>query len=85
MFRPARPNGAGKTTLISVLSCLLAPSAGSAKLAGQELRLDVAELRMQVGIVPQDLAIYGDLTARETGFFSAGSTACRRTAAEAHR
>jgi len=59
------PNGAGKTTLISVLSCLLAPSAGSAKLAGQALRLDVAELRMQVGIVPQDLAIYGELTARE--------------------
>ena len=59
------PNGAGKTTLISVLSCLLAPTGGNAKLAGQPIRLDRSELRMQVGIVPQDLAIYGELTARE--------------------
>jgi ABC-2 type transport system ATP-binding protein len=59
------PNGAGKTTLISILSCLLASSAGQAKLGGQTIRPDERELRMQIGIVPQDLAIYGELTARE--------------------
>jgi ABC-2 type transport system ATP-binding protein len=65
LFGLLGPNGAGKTTLISILSCLLAPSGGEAKLDGKTLRMNDPEMRRQIGIVPQDLAIYGELTARE--------------------
>jgi ABC-2 type transport system ATP-binding protein len=65
LFGLLGPNGAGKTTLISILSCLLAPSAGSARLGGQPLQMADPQLRRQIGIVPQDLAVYGELSARE--------------------
>jgi ABC-2 type transport system ATP-binding protein len=65
LFGLLGPNGAGKTTLISILSCLLAPSSGQAKLGGDILRLDRAKFRQQIGLVPQDIALYGGLTARE--------------------
>src|SRR5437899_11610460 len=65
MFGLLGPNGAGKTTTLSILSCLLEPSAGEALLNG--LRLDPRErgVRRMLGIVPQELAVYGELTARE--------------------
>jgi ABC-2 type transport system ATP-binding protein len=59
------PNGAGKTTLLSVLSCLLEASAGEARLLGRPVSLVDRELRRWIGIVPQELAVYGELTARE--------------------
>jgi ABC-2 type transport system ATP-binding protein len=59
------PNGAGKTTLLSILSCLLEPSAGEARLSGHSLLSRARDLRHQIGIVPQELALYGELTARE--------------------
>ena len=65
LFGLLGPNGAGKTTLISILSCLLAPTSGSAKLGGQDLCLGYANVRQQIGLVPQDVALYGELTARE--------------------
>src|SRR5205085_5456336 len=65
LFGLLGPNGAGKTTLISILSCLLAPTAGKATLAGKTIRLDRTDIRRQIGIVPQDLALYGELSARE--------------------
>jgi ABC-2 type transport system ATP-binding protein len=65
MFGLLGPNGAGKTTLLSILSCLLAPSSGEVRLEGHPLRLDDRELRRRIGIVPQELAIYNELTARE--------------------
>jgi ABC-2 type transport system ATP-binding protein len=59
------PNGAGKTTLLSIASGLLDPSSGKVRMRGRDaLPLD-AEQRRRVGIVPQELAIYGELTARE--------------------
>ena len=69
LFGLLGPNGAGKTTLVSILACLLAPSAGSASLAGTPLRMSDAAIRRQIGIVPQDLAVYGELTARENLMF----------------
>jgi ABC-2 type transport system ATP-binding protein len=64
------PNGAGKTTLLSILSCLLEPSGGEARLLGRSVSLADRELRRWIGIVPQELAVYGELTARENlGFF----------------
>ncbi|HEV3120171.1 MAG TPA: ABC transporter ATP-binding protein [Gemmataceae bacterium] len=59
------PNGAGKTTLLSILSCLLEASAGEARLLGWKLLPNARELRREIGIVPQELALYGELTARE--------------------
>jgi ABC-2 type transport system ATP-binding protein len=65
MFGLLGPNGAGKTTLLSVLSCLLEPSGGEARLLGRRLEPADREVRRLIGIVPQELAIYGELTARE--------------------
>jgi ABC-2 type transport system ATP-binding protein len=65
MFGLLGPNGAGKTTLLSILSGLLAADEGSATLIGQKVHPDNLEMRRLLGIVPQELAIYGDLTARE--------------------
>ncbi len=63
------PNGAGKTTLLSILSCLLEATAGEAFLQRRRLYLRNRELRRRIGIVPQELAIYGELTARENLLF----------------
>jgi ABC-2 type transport system ATP-binding protein len=66
------PNGAGKTTLLSIVSCLLEPTAGEVRLAGRTVRLADRDIRRLIGIVPQELAIYGELTARENlSFFGA--------------
>ena len=66
------PNGAGKTTLLSILSCLLEPTSGQVRLFGRALNLKDRELKRQIGIVPQELAIYGELSARENlRFFGA--------------
>jgi ABC-2 type transport system ATP-binding protein len=63
------PNGAGKTTVLSILSCLSEPSAGGVRLDGKHLRLSDHDLRRAIGIVPQELAIYEQLTARENLIF----------------
>lgn len=65
LFGLLGPNGAGKTTLLSILSCLLEPSAGSARLFGKTLTRSDMSLRPLIGLCPQDIALYGELTARE--------------------
>ena len=65
MFGLLGPNGAGKTTLMSIASGLLDPSGGQVFLDGQEFHRHDRNLRRTIGIVPQELAIYNDLTARE--------------------
>jgi ABC-2 type transport system ATP-binding protein len=65
LFGLLGPNGAGKTTLLSILSCLLEPTAGRAQLFGKPLARSDMSLRPLIGLCPQDLALYGDLTARE--------------------
>lgn len=59
------PNGAGKTTTISMVCGLLTPDAGSATIAGLTVGPREVEAKRHVGLVPQDLAIYPDLTGRE--------------------
>ena len=59
------PNGAGKTTLMSIVSGLLDPTAGEVHLSGQRFFRQDREMRRLIGIVPQELAIYHELTARE--------------------
>jgi len=59
------PNGAGKTTTISIVTGLLAADAGTVAVAGQPMTPTALAPRRDVGLVPQDLAIYPDLSARE--------------------
>jgi ABC-2 type transport system ATP-binding protein len=59
------PNGAGKTTLLSIVSCLLAPTSGEARVFGRKVSERDRELPRLIGIVPQELAVYGELTAAE--------------------
>ena len=59
------PNGAGKTTTISMVSGLLDPDEGSVTVLGQQMGPAKIEPKRHLGLVPQDLAIYPDLSARE--------------------
>ena len=59
------PNGAGKTTTISCTCGLLKPDTGRVELGGVELAGDPLAFKQMIGVVPQEAAIYGDLTARE--------------------
>ena len=59
------PNGAGKTTIISMVCGLLVPDAGEVLVEGVPLTPSSVKGKASIGLVPQDLAIYPDLTARE--------------------
>lgn len=59
------PNGAGKTTTISILSTLLAPSAGEVRVLGLDPAKDGDELRRRIGVVPQQIALYDEMSAAE--------------------
>lgn len=59
------PNGAGKSTTMMMICGLLAPDTGEVRLEGRRLDRTRPESRQHMGVVPQDLAIYPDLTARE--------------------
>jgi ABC-2 type transport system ATP-binding protein len=63
------PNGAGKTTTLSMLSTLLAPSSGDAWIFGESLRRNVSEVKRIVGLAPQEISLYPDLTAEENLVF----------------
>jgi ABC-2 type transport system ATP-binding protein len=65
IFSLLGPNGAGKTTTISMLSCLLRPNEGDARVMGHSIRSDQIGVKSVLGVVPQDIALYEDLTARE--------------------
>ncbi len=56
------PNGAGKTTTISMLTTLLAPSAGNAIVAGFNLKEEGALVRSRIGVVPQQFSLFEELT-----------------------
>ena len=59
------PNGAGKTTTISMIAGLLDSDGGTALVSGNEITTKSTAAKAAIGLVPQDLAIYPDLTARE--------------------
>ena len=65
IFSLLGPNGAGKTTTISVLSTLYTLTSGEALVGGHSVSKEPMAVRQLIGVVPQDLAIYDDLTARE--------------------
>ena len=59
------PNGAGKTTTISILCGLFPPSTGKVLIDGKDLHSELSSIKNMIGIVPQDIALYPTLTARE--------------------
>jgi ABC-2 type transport system ATP-binding protein len=63
------PNGAGKTTTISMLSCLIPPTEGDAFIAGHSIVEDPLDVKRLIGIVPQEIALYDALSARENLVF----------------
>jgi ABC-2 type transport system ATP-binding protein len=65
IFSLLGPNGAGKTTTISMLSCLLTPTDGSATIDGRSIPQDNLAIRKVIGVVPQEIALYDELTARQ--------------------
>jgi ABC-2 type transport system ATP-binding protein len=65
IFSLLGPNGAGKSTTISMLSCLLQPTAGDACVMGHSIVKEPQAVKSVIGVVPQDIALYGDLSARE--------------------
>ncbi len=65
IFSLLGPNGAGKTTTISVLSTLYAATSGDAYICGRSVSREPLAVRQLIGVVPQELAVYDDLTARE--------------------
>ena len=69
IFSLLGPNGAGKSTTISMLSCLLKPSGGDATVAGHSVVDDPQAVKETIGVVPQDIALYPDMSARENLLF----------------
>ena len=63
------PNGAGKTTTISMVAGLLERDAGTVLIDGEEMTTTSIDTKASIGLVPQELAIYPDLTARENLLF----------------
>ena len=57
------PNGAGKTTTLSIMSGLARPDKGSVSFQGQPVHQDANHLKRRVGLVPQELALYDELSA----------------------
>jgi ABC-2 type transport system ATP-binding protein len=66
------PNGAGKSTTMMMICGLLQPDGGEVRLEGHPLDRRQPASRLRLGVVPQDLAIYPDLTARENLMFFSG-------------
>lgn len=65
IFSLLGPNGAGKTTTISIISCLLKPDRGDVEVMGYSVLKNPQQVKAQIGVVPQEIAIYEDLSARE--------------------
>ena len=65
IFGMLGPNGAGKTTTIKMLTCLTQPTSGSATVGGFDVKSDPDEVRRLLGMVPQQVSLYKDLTVME--------------------
>jgi len=59
------PNGAGKTTAISIICSLIRPTAGQVRIFGVDIIKHPRWARTMIGLVPQDIALYGELSGRE--------------------
>jgi ABC-2 type transport system ATP-binding protein len=59
------PNGAGKSTTVKMLTGLLPPSSGEAEVCGMDVRERSIELKRRIGVLPEDLGLFDDLTVEE--------------------
>ena len=73
------PNGAGKSTTIGCISGLLQPTGGRVRVLGHDVATDPVAAKQQLGIVPQELALYEDLSARENLSYWGGAYGLRGT------
>ena len=71
------PNGAGKTTTIGCISSLLAPTSGHIRIMGHDVVRNGVAARRSVGVVPQEIALYEDLSARENLAYWGGAQGLR--------
>jgi ABC-2 type transport system ATP-binding protein len=65
------PNGAGKTTLIDIICGLVRPSAGTVCVMGMNVVESASAVRAQIGVLPQETALYGEVSARQNLKFAA--------------
>ncbi len=65
IFSLLGPNGAGKTTAISMISCLLKPTGGTAVVNGHSVTNDPQAVKQVIGVVPQEIALYPTISAQE--------------------
>ncbi|OIJ13605.1 export ABC transporter ATP-binding protein [Anaerobacillus alkalilacustris] len=63
------PNGAGKSTIISMISSLIKPTSGDVLVKGKSVVKDPNEIRPILGVVPQDIALFLEFTAKENMYF----------------
>lgn len=73
------PNGAGKSTIINIICGLLSMDSGKVEILGKDIRRNATFTKKNIGIVPQDIAIYEDLTAYENINFFAGLYGLQKT------
>src|ERR1700686_4950260 len=63
------PNGAGKTTTVSIIAGLQRPDSGEVLIEGSSLRGDTDPIKRKIGLVPQDMALYDELSALDNLVF----------------
>jgi ABC-2 type transport system ATP-binding protein len=82
------PNGAGKTTTVSMIAGLLAPDRGEVRIEGEVVRSETDPVKRRMGLVPQDLALHDELSARDNlilfgSFYSLKGAGMRKAMDEA--
>jgi ABC-2 type transport system ATP-binding protein len=75
------PNGAGKTTLIDVICGLVRPTSGTARVLGEDVAAHAATLRARIGVLPQETALYDEVTPVQNLRFAAALYGVRNPAA----
>lgn len=78
------PNGAGKTTAMRILTCSLAPSAGTARVAGFDIATDQMSVRSRIGFMPENVPLYPDNTVHGFLRFAAGLKSVSTAVMEKH-